>query len=316
MIYAGIDEAGYGPLLGPLCVGATAFRVRNESRAVPVDLWQLLSAAVCKKPKDPRRRIAIADSKKLKGHGKAPLAHLERGVLACAGLDAPTVDEDLFTHLGIHPRASRSTPWHALPQSLPVSLTHGELAIARNLLAGACARSDTLIEHISVSALEAPAFNALYESLQNKARVNLSLVFDAIRNIDLLRGDEPAFIAVDRQGGRSDYAHELREHVARGAVVTVLHEDGERSTYSIGESLVISFEVEAEERHLPVALASMGAKYVRELSMRRLNAFFTQRMPGLHPTAGYVEDGRRYLKEVKPILTAESIPERDFVRRA
>ena len=95
-----------------------------------------------------------------------------------------------------------------------------------------------------------------------------------------------------------------------------MHEDHERSAYCVGENLVISFEVEAEERHLPVALASMGAKYVRELSMRRLNAFFAQRMEGLHPTAGYVEDGRRYLAEVKPILHAESIPERDFVRMA
>jgi hypothetical protein len=48
--------------------------------------------------------------------------------------------------------------------------------------------------------------------------------------------------------------------------------------------------------------------------MRRLNAFFTARMPSLAPTAGYVEDGRRYLAEVKPILAAEAIREQDFVR--
>jgi ribonuclease HII len=96
--------------------------------------------------------------------------------------------------------------------------------------------------------------------------------------------------------------------------VRTIVEDGERSTYEIGEGLVLSFEVGAEERHLPVALASMGAKFVRELSMRRLNAFFTARMPSLAPTAGYVEDGRRYLAEVKPILAAEAIREQDFVR--
>jgi SAM-dependent methyltransferase len=77
---------------------------------------------------------------------------------------------------------------------------------------------------------------------------------------------------------------------------------------------LLSFEVEAEDRHLPVALASMGAKFVRELFMRRLNAFFAERKPGLAPTAGYVEDGRRFLAEVKPILLREAIPEAEFAR--
>ena len=36
--------------------------------------------------------------------------------------------------------------------------------------------------------------------------------------------------------------------------------------------------------------------------------------PGLAPTAGYVEDGRRFLAEVKPILLREAIPEAEFAR--
>jgi hypothetical protein len=142
----------------------------------------------------------------------------------------------------------------------------------------------------------------------------MSLVFEGVRQVELMRGDEPAFIAVDRQGGRAGYARELEEHVARGARVRTLSESDERSTYEVGDGLVVSFEVEAEDRHLPVALASMGAKFVRELFMRRLNAFFAERKPGLAPTAGYVEDGRRFLAEVKPILLREAIPEAEFAR--
>lgn len=318
MIYAGIDEAGYGPLLGPLCVGASAFRVSFPPQALldtaPPDLWKLLESALCRKPRDPKRRIAIADSKKLKSAGKQPLAHLERGVLAFAACEPPENDRALLNALGVHPRATSATPWHETPQSMPVSHSAAEIAIARNLLANTLAKTGVVLEHFGVAALDAPGFNALYETLRNKARVNMSLVFDAARNIDLLRGDEPTFLAIDRQGGRSDYTAELEAHVARGARVRTIVEDGERSTYEIGEGLVLSFEVGAEERHLPVALASMGAKFVRELSMRRLNAFFTARMPSLAPTAGYVEDGRRYLAEVKPILAAEAIREQDFVR--
>jgi hypothetical protein len=142
----------------------------------------------------------------------------------------------------------------------------------------------------------------------------MSLVFEGVRRIELMRGEEPAFVAVDRQGGRASYARELEEHVARGSRVRVIDESDERSSYEVGTGLFVSFEIEAEERHLPVALSSMGAKYVRELFMRRLNRFFTERRPGLEPTAGYVEDGRRFLAEVKPILRDEAIPEADFVR--
>ncbi|MFM8817867.1 MAG: hypothetical protein ACKOHI_08385, partial [Phycisphaerales bacterium] len=51
-------------------------------------------------------------------------------------------------------------------------------------------------------------------------------------------------------------------------------------------------------RNLPIALASMAAKFARELHMRRLNAFFARHVPGLAPTAGYVQDGRRFLDDV------------------
>lgn len=322
VIYAGIDEAGYGPLLGPLCVGLAAFRLdgANSLRSDPEapDLWKLLARGVCRKPKDARRRVAVADSKKLKSGGKQPLVHLERGVLAFLGGETPRDDGDYLERIGVSPRATRATPWHARALALPVAVTEGDAAIARNLVRGALDDARSAVEALGVSALDAPAFNALYGELGNKSQVNMSLVFEAVRRVDLLRGESSALVAVDRQGGRTDYTRELDAHVARGAPITTLFTDDERSVYRIDAEasgpLFIAFEVGAEERHLPVALASMAAKYTRELSMRRLNAYFSERQPGLEPTAGYVEDGRRYLAEVKPVLAREAIPERDFVR--
>jgi ribonuclease HII len=330
VIYAGIDESGYGPLLGPLCVGASAFRIPDElvasadasaittTTAAPdpasFDLWKLLDRGVCRKPKDTRRRIAIADSKKLKSHGKEPLIHLERGVLAFAPGGPHTDDGSLFQTLGVQARVGRGTPWHASSRPLPTAQTADSIAIARNLVARALDQHAITIERLSVATLDPEDFNALYERLRNKAHVNMSLVFGALRTIDALRDGARAFVAIDRQGGRSSYRAELEAHVAQGEPVRVLHEDDERSAYEIGEGLFVSFEVAAEERHLPVALASMAAKYVRELSMERLNAYFAAFLPDLAPTAGYVEDGRRYLAEVKPILAREQIPEGAFVR--
>ena len=44
------------------------------------------------------------------------------------------------------------------------------------------------------------------------------------------------------------------------------------------------------EEFLPTALASMTAKYLRELSMRAFNEFWCARVTGLRPTAGYPMD--------------------------
>ena len=55
----------------------------------------------------------------------------------------------------------------------------------------------------------------------------------------------------------------------------------------------IEFCVGGESR-APVALASMAAKYIRELSMHAFNAFWAARMPGLRPTAGYPTDAQRW----------------------
>ncbi|MEY4841715.1 MAG: hypothetical protein RJA12_439, partial [Planctomycetota bacterium] len=80
-------------------------------------------------------------------------------------------------------------------------------------------------------------------------------------------------------------------------------------------SLRVHFETEADARHLPVALSSMTAKYLRELRMARLNAFFAERLPGLAPTAGYVQDGRRFLAEIEPLLASAGV-QRDALVRA
>jgi len=79
-------------------------------------------------------------------------------------------------------------------------------------------------------------------------------------------------------------------------------------------SMRIRFEVSADERNLPVALASMAAKLCRERSMIRFNNHWNKRAPGVKPTAGYGVDARRWIEEMKPILAEGEL--RELVRRA
>ncbi len=82
-----------------------------------------------------------------------------------------------------------------------------------------------------------------------------------------------------------------------------------------GSKVTVSFATEADGRFLPVALASMLAKYVRELLMLRLNRFFRARIPQLKPTAGYFSDGRRYLTEIKPLMKRLHVTQSQLVRQ-
>ena len=109
----------------------------------------------------------------------------------------------------------------------------------------------------------------------------------------------------------------LLEAKFHGADITAAAETPDISRYRVTreeKSLHIGFETQADARHLPVALASMAAKTVRELLMNRLNAFFAQHQPGLKPTAGYVQDGRRWVSEIGDLPERLRIPRADLIR--
>ena len=107
--------------------------------------------------------------------------------------------------------------------------------------------------------------------------------------------DAPIVVVCDKHGGRSHYHRLLAGHFPDW-LVEIRRESQTCSEYRFGPTerrIEFRFEVGAE-RHLPTALASMVAKYLRELAMRAWNDFWCRRVAGLAPTAGYPQDARRF----------------------
>jgi ribonuclease HII len=73
------------------------------------------------------------------------------------------------------------------------------------------------------------------------------------------------------------------------------------------------FRTKAEEL-LPVALASMVSKYLREVLMIRFNEFWRQHVPGLKPTKGYPLDAKRFREQIADQAAALGITENRFWR--
>ncbi|MFM9068571.1 MAG: hypothetical protein ACKOUR_14755, partial [Planctomycetota bacterium] len=56
-------------------------------------------------------------------------------------------------------------------------------------------------------------------------------------------------------------------------------------------------------------LASMVAKYLREVCMKQFNTFWQSHCPGLAPTAGYPVDARRFWSETAALRQQLGIPD-------
>ncbi len=309
----GTDEAGYGPNLGPLVVAATAWRVPAAS--CPEAHLGTVAADVGRSAK--LTGLPWADSKQMYKPGGG-LAALERGVLATL-TQSPGDGAALAARLGLDVGLGETGAPPEWPRFLAMKLPRGATAAEIARLAEAVAlvlpRHDMELVAVACRVVHPGPFNALLEAGLNKSDILSRTTLDLAAALRDLAPDEQAAVWCDRHGGRKAYAPLVGRHFG-AALVQTLEETPARSRYAIpANRLQIEFAVGGESR-VPVALASMTAKYVRELSMAAFNDHWGERCPGLQPTAGYPVDARRWREEADRAVCAEGIPAGMLWRRA
>ncbi|MDA0657858.1 MAG: hypothetical protein O2931_14275 [Planctomycetota bacterium] len=312
MFLIGLDEAGYGPNLGPLVIGASVWRVQQATQAT--DLYDSLKAVVRRTltdvdtPAPSSDRIVIADSKTIHSSQQG-LLRLEHEVLPVAAVantvDFPRSQVDFLN--GWDPTgvdARRELPWYAdWHQRLPVQANLSELHHRSQRFRQGLADVGIELLTVHVRSLEPRQFNLQVAKYQSKGAV-LSL-----NSLQLLRDlleqfiGESAVVVCDKHGGRNQYANFLQD-VFELPQVQILGESRASSRYRFqykSNTVEVEFRTQGETI-LPTALASMCAKYHRELAMLAWNQFWCGRLTGLRPTAGYPLDAKRFFAAIESHL--------------
>ena len=273
MFLVGVDENGLGPRLGPLIATAAVLEVDTYLESEHSALG---------------KSLGVYDSKATSGFGKMAaaeaitLAALER----LHGRPPSNIDDllELVTwQQGAEPAIacppeSRPQCW-SQPVELPVfggAIDRGHRALDR------LANAHIYLREVRSAVICAALVNLEVRRLGSKLLLDLSLFERLLLEArERLPADFEAFCG--KVGGIDRYPGYFRHLIG----YTVESQTRTSSSYRIAGLGRVTFEVDADSNHLPVGLASMVGKYVRELQMERQNRYYLQFDPSLKRVSGY-----------------------------
>lgn len=307
----GVDEAGYGPNLGPFVMTAVACRAPDD--LADACLWSALRSAVRRAADAADGRFAVDDSK-LVYNTTQGLAALEHGVLAALWRDEFSSLETFLSAFCAETVLAelRGEAWYSGAGAIPGRQTAAARFDAACTAAGIGAWKTTTV------VICPPRFNALVDAAGSKGAVLAHSLGELLRaSLDLTPADEMLTFNIDKHGGRDAYAAQLQRALPDG-FVTPLREGMSASIYRVhglGREMRLTFQPRADANHFCTALASMVSKYVRERLMEEFNRFWLERTPGLKPTAGYPGDAKRFYDAIRPTAKRLGVAETALWRR-
>ena len=315
-VLVGIDEAGFGPILGPLVVSSSTFSLPNN--LLRSDLWQILVKSVGNKRQRLAGRLLITDSKK--AYNKTVgIKHLERTVLAVLSClhQEPTTLSTLLEMLC--PNCLERLidyPWYKDTQNHILSADSADRSIASRVFTDDLASNGIKLKQLNSCCLDVAYYNKMVAAVKNKASVLFTATSQLIQvALDNFVGED-LHIIVDRQGGRMHYRKNL-QRMFPDMSLRIIRESPEVSSYELNtddRAMRVHFIVSADEQYLSVSLASMVSKYLRELLIGSINFYFAGFSPDLKPTAGYWEDGLRFIEDLKTNLPHIQFNQNQLIR--
>lgn len=273
----GVDENGLGPRLGPLVATSLTLQTPRYSRS-----------ALCERG----LRLGLTDSKETGGFGRMGFTESVALALLGAGAErAPRSADDLLERVfpDVQPRLKSCCPDASTAEqcwgvNLALPAFGGDEAFGRSLLDRLIGRSQLRLVEVQSRIACAGLLNSKSVSGQNKLAVDLELFEDLIHSVHRRHG-EPLLAVCGMIGGIRDYASRF-ERFDADRVQELRARKGQRR-YAVDGLGELRFEVDADARHLPVALASIVGKYVREICMRRIGEFYRRDDAELQLASGY-----------------------------
>jgi hypothetical protein len=314
----GIDEAGYGPNLGPFVMTSVACQVPDPCH--DANLWHLLRPVVRQGADADDGQLLIDDSKIV--YTTRGLAGLERGVLTALWREGIGCDASLGTLLDWACPDDRDElhreVWYRGVQSLPIHTTASDLERWGMRFEEVCTGANIGSWQVRSAIVCPMRFNALLDEGGTKGVILAHALAHLLRwQRANLTGEDALAFFIDKHGGRNTYAAMIQHALPDGAVFTG-QESMARSVYRVHgleREVRLTFQPRADAEHFCVALASMTSKYLREVLMLEFNRFWQEHIHDLKPTAGYPVDAVRFLQAIRPALEKLGLREETLWRR-
>jgi ribonuclease HII len=312
----GIDEAGYGPNLGPLIQAAVALHLPDDDPAG----WETLKPVVRRAHEKDDGRLLIDDSKKV--YTRGGLEALEAVGYGLFGVVPQQFEQFLSFALPEVVADLRQEGWFDPTEQLPVETTPAALM---ETVGRWTQEYRPGLYGLLVNLVPAPLFNKVCDGSGSKATVLscglVSLLAGWRRYVGNVPYEEfankPITFLCDKQGGRNYYAALVQQAFPDGWVVAE-RESADESRYRVERlerPVTVTFRPRADAESVAVSLASMLAKYLREVCMRQFNRFWATHVPGIAPTAGYPSDAKRFYAQIRAAMEKLGLSEDQVWRK-
>jgi hypothetical protein len=321
----GIDEAGYGPNIGPLVIGASVWDLPAD-----LELENLAEFLVPEFQALPGNNqglfIPFGDSKCLY-RSKSSIRPLSVGVRTLADLaENDLAIEPLVRDVSPQtdcPRWER-LPWYESNEGINEELFPNLSQVEQTAVDAGRAKLESLdikLLCLASKIIDEETFNQGVESHGNKAGLlsteSVQLAKSCVeRYVDRdSRRYQSIFFDCDKHGGRNRY-QALLFQAFPDEWFHALEESTDISRYqSQFHGLPTNWSFRAKgDRCVAPAAASMIAKWSREVLLERLNKFWQEKCPGLVPTAGYPVDAKRFAADIQSAVKQLSLSDSSWWR--